>query len=72
MHSLQQLLTSQREEVALLATDVSKIGDRVNAVELASIQLAARVQTTEVSIEELRSTLQNQESEMKVCAPQSF
>lgn len=61
----EQLLTTQREEVALLATDVARIGDRVNVVEIAAKQLETRVEAVEVSIEELRSSFDNQTNAMK-------
>lgn len=50
----------------MVATNVSKIGDRVNAVEVAAQQLAARVDVAELSIAELSTRLQNQESDMRV------
>jgi hypothetical protein len=61
----EQLLTAQREEVALLATDVARIGDRVNVVEVAARQLETRVEAVEVSVEELRSSFDSQTNAMK-------
>jgi uncharacterized protein YlxW (UPF0749 family) len=62
----QALLATSREEVAVVVSDVTRIGDRVNVVEAAARNLAARVDTVEASMDELRAIVSTHELEMKV------
>lgn len=59
------VLNSQAEELTVVSSGVTMIGDRVNAVEAAARQLENRVDKVEASVQDLQKSLTQRDGEIK-------